>query len=105
MISQEARDWDWKGKRKVQSDISAIKIIVSNLIIITNQYRLVQQDKQIIILWEVTDFILTCIISLILLAFFSRDDKSKNICTIVLSLHFLGRSISGKSRLSAVAIS
>ena len=31
MISQEARDWDWKGKRKVQSDISAIRIIVSNL--------------------------------------------------------------------------
>ena len=55
------------------------------LIIITNQYRLVQQDKQIIILWEVTDFILTCIISLILLAFFSRDGKSKKYmyyCTI-----------------------
>ena len=33
------------------------------------------------------NLILTCIISLILLAFFSRDGKSKNICTIVLSLY------------------
>ena len=74
MISREVRDWNRKGKKKIQI-----------LIIITNQLieQPLEQDQQIIVFWEVTNFGLICIIPLISLAFFFlRDGKSKTICTI-----------------------
>ena len=80
MTSREVRDWNRKGKRKIQI-----------LIIITNQLieQPLEQDQQIIVFWEVTNFGLICIIPLISLAFSSEDGElKKNICTV--SVHFLG---------------
>lgn len=76
MISREVRDWNRKGKRKIQI-----------LIIITNQLieQPLEQDQQIIVFWEVTNFGLICIIPLISLAFSSEDGELKNI--YVLSLY------------------